>query len=227
MTNYGVVIPAYNAAETIEEALDSLFFQSVKPVEVVVVDDGSSDNTADLARQFDPMVQVIQQKNRGPGNATSNGIRLIKSPLVATLDADDLWLENKIEVQLAALLANENLSGVFCKQRQFHHGSSDRKSGEVRCGVNRSSMLIKRSVFDRVGDIIDPPGNRGDMVDWLARVREAGFHFEELDEVLALRRVIEGSLSFGRDPKKDLGYLKVAHMAMLRRREKQKKEAGA
>ena len=79
-------------------------------------------------------------------------------------------------------------------------------------------MAIRRRVFDRIGPIIDPPGNRGEMIDWLARAREAGFRLELLLETLVRRRVSAGSLSYGRDALKDRGYLYVARQRIMRSR---------
>jgi len=215
---YSVVIPAYNARETLADALASVMAQTAAPSEIIVVDDGSTDNSGQIAAGFGPLVKIIKQDNQGCGAATSTGMRAAASDIIATLDADDIWLAEKMERQLAELASGPNISLVFCRQRQFHHGRPDDGRGEERAGLNRSSMVCRRAVFETIGDIIDPPGNRGDLVDWLARAREAEFVFAELPEVLALRRIIRGSLSFGRDPARDRGYLLVAHRAMMRRR---------
>ena len=219
MQPYSVVIPAYNASETLAEALDSVLCQSVKPAEIIVVDDGSSDDTAAIAAGFGRRVQVVSQDNSGPGKATSNGFHHASSPLIATLDADDIWLENKLELQLEILTRQQEISLVFCKQRQFRHGRGDDGTGEVRPGLNRSGILVRRQVFDAVGDFRDQHGNIGDCIDWVARARDAGFQFAEIDQVLALRRIIKGSLSHRLNRDKNRGYLKVAHRAMLRRRQ--------
>lgn len=215
---YDVVIPAFNASETIKEALNSVLSQTLKPVSVIVVNDGSTDDTAALAAAFSPLVTVLEQANQGPGKATSLGMRACTSALIALLDADDIWLPEKMARQIAALTERPDVSLVFSQQRQFHHEDPNRSNGEVRAGLNRSSMLAWRGVFDDIGDIIDPPGNRGDMIDWLARAREAGYGLHVLDEVLCLRRIMPGSLSFGRDREKDRGYLAIAYRAMRRRK---------
>lgn len=79
-------------------------------------------------------------------------------------------------------------------------------------------MAIRRETADTIGPIRDPVGGRGEMVDWIARVREAGFRLDMLDDVLALRRIRPGSLSYGRDIR-DRGYLQVARQALLRRQQ--------
>lgn len=216
---YSVAIAAYNAHRTLSETLASVLSQTVKPTEIVVVDDGSSDATADIARAASSLVRVIEQDNTGCGKASSRAIRATTCDIVATVDADDLWLPQKIEKQLRMLKKLGSRSFIFAKHRQFQHGSSDMTSGEVRPGITRSDLVFHREIFDEVGDIIDPPGGRGDMVDWLARAREIGIHFHTIDEVLVMRRAIAGSLSSGRDPAKDRGFLAVAHMALQRRKQ--------
>ena len=212
---YGVVIPAWNAAATIGECIASIAGQSVPPREIIVVDDGSTDDTAAVAAAAHPLVRVIAQENRGCGAATSAGFAACGFPWLASLDADDVWLPEKIERQFAHLDANPRYAGVCCNMELF------RPDGEVlgtREAWSRSTMLLRREVFDTVGEIIDPPGMRGDIVDWLARVREAGFFIAMMPQVLACRRVHPGSLSFGRDEERDRGYLHVARQAILRRR---------
>ena len=215
---YSVAIAAHDAAETIAETLASVLTQSVPPSEVVVVDDGSEDSTAEIARAAGPSVHVISQSNSGVGAASSRAIRATTSPIVATVDADDIWLPHKMERQLEVMTKSCPRTLSFARHRLFKDGMDERASGPERPGLLRSDLVFWRTAFDEIGDIIDPPGGRGDLVDWLARAREAGFTFQMLDEVLVLRRIAPGSLSFGRDPEKDRGYLTVAFAAMKRRR---------
>lgn len=218
MTRYGVVIPAFNAAATIGDTLRSVAAQTVKPDEIVVVDDGSTDDMAASIAASGVAVRYIRQDNAGPGSATTRGFAALTAPLIATLDADDLWLPEKIARQMRHLAENPGTSGVFAHLRTFVDGQADKKSPNAQPGWSRTTMMIRRQVADTVGTIIDPVGGRGEMVDWLARAREAGFRLDMLGEVLALRRIRPGSLSYGRDSSRDRGYLQVAREAMLRRR---------
>lgn len=218
MIPYSVAIPAWNAERTIGEALASVLAQSVAPSEIVVVDDGSTDGTVDAARAAAPGARIVSQANAGPGAATNRALQLLSAPAVAFLDADDLWLPEKMERQLALLAARPDVDLVACLSRQFHHGRPDDGTGEVRQGMTRSNIAARRAAVLATGEIYDPPGNRGDMVDWLARFREKGFVDAFIDEVLVLRGVIAGSLSHGRDPERDRGYLDVVRRAILRRR---------
>ena len=162
-------------------------------------------------------VQVLRQDNAGPGSATTKGIAALATPFVATLDADDLWLPAKIEKQLAYFQRFPDTAGVFAHWRTFRGDRSDVQQDVAVAGWSRTTMMIRREVAEAVGPIIDPQGGRGDMVDWIARAREAGFVLAMLDDVLALRRIRPDSMSYGRDPVRDRGYLEVVRLAMLRR----------
>jgi glycosyltransferase involved in cell wall biosynthesis len=215
MTAYSVVIPAFNAKETIGEAIASILGQTVLPTEILVIDDGSTDATAALAEQAHPLVRVIAQANTGCGGATTRGMAESRHAIIATLDADDVWLPGKMERQLSRFSEDQTIDGVFSNLELF---GKESMAGQVRAGWVRSTMVIRRHVFETVGPMIDPPGNRGDMVDWLARVREAGLRLDLLTETLVRRRVWPGSMSYGHDPLKDRGYLHVARERILRRR---------
>ncbi|MDR7222207.1 glycosyltransferase family A protein [Aminobacter aminovorans] len=216
--SYSVVIPAFNAARTIAETLRSVAAQSVPPAEIIVVDDGSTDETEAAMLQSGVPVRYVRQNNAGPGSATTRGFALATAPLIATVDADDLWLGDKIERQFRKLEQAPQLAAVFTLWRTFKHGEPDDGTGKVAPGWSRTTMLVRSDVALAVGPVIDPPGNRGDMVDWLGRAREEGHQLGMIDEVLALRRILPGSMSYGRDPERDRGYLEVARMAMLRRK---------
>ncbi|CCV09903.1 glycosyltransferase family A protein [Mesorhizobium sp. STM 4661] len=217
MSGYGVVVPAFNAATTIAETLGSVVAQSIKPDAIVVVDDGSTDDMAAVIDALNLKVRLLRQENAGPGSATTRGIAALSTPFIATLDADDLWLPTKIEEQLAHLRRFPRTSGVFTHWRNFRHDRPDAPDAVTVPGWSRSTMMIRRTVFDAVGPIVDPPGGRGEMIDWIARAREAGLVLDMLNEALTLRRIRPGSLSYGRDATRDRGYLEVARLAMQRR----------
>lgn len=219
---YSVVIPALNAARTIREAIGSILDQRASASEIIVVDDGSTDDTADIALACDPRVTVIRQANLGPGAATSAGMKRVSTAIFAALDADDLWLPEKMEVQLAHLEANPDCGFVFGYLRTFRDDGNEGGDPIVSAGWSRTTIAGRTSVARQVGDIIDPPGGRGEMIDWLARARHLGIRMDMLTNVLALRRIRHGSLSYGRSVEQDKGYAHVARLALQRRREQAK-----
>ncbi|RVD68865.1 glycosyltransferase family 2 protein, partial [Mesorhizobium sp. M4A.F.Ca.ET.029.04.2.1] len=190
--------------------------QTIAADAVVVVDDGSTDDLEAAIAIADIPVRLLRQDNAGPGNATTRGMAALSTPFIATLDADDLWLPTKIELQLAHLERSPRTAGVFAHARNFRQDRPDLPEAGTTPGWFRTTMVIRREVAEAVGPIVDPPGGRGEMIDWIARAREAGFVLDMLDEVLALRRIRPGSLSYGRDAR-DRGYLEVVRAAMLRR----------
>lgn len=216
--NYAVVIPAWNAEETIGEALDSVFGQDLLPVEVVVVDDGATDGTAQLVRGYGERVRLVQQANQGCGGATNTGLACVVAPFVAFLDADDVWLPGKASMQLAKLEQSPELAGVFCRAQVFSGPLATPRVLRTADLWGRTTLMMRTDAARMVGPMIDPPGGRGDMVDWLMRAREQGSKFEMMPEAMALRRIRPGSLSYGRDPSKDRGYMEVVRRALERRR---------
>ena len=215
--SYSVVIPAFNAERTIGEAIESVLNQTVGPQAVIVVDDGSTDATAQCARALGERVTVIRQSNTGCGAATTRGLDAVATPFVACLDADDLWVREKIALQMERLAAVPELAGVFSLARLFKHGEQPHPNAPVQEFWGRTTMLMRTASARRVGPVIDPAHSRGDMIDWIARARELGLRLEMMQMVLALRRIIPGSLSHGRDSR-DYGYLQTVKAALDRKR---------
>lgn len=221
---YSVVIPAYNAAATIGEAVASVMAQTISPQEIVVVDDGSTDATFDVASGLAGPIVVFRKENSGPGGATNSGICRVKSPFFATIDADDIWLPHKIARQAVEFDRDPGLAGVFALARMFHDGTvaDPDGPGAVRRLWTRTTLLFRTDAAHSVGSFGDLPGNLGEVVDWLSRSRDLGQRHFMVEEVLALRRIRPGSLSYGRDADRTRGYLVAVHDAIKRKRERGK-----
>ena len=108
-----VVIPAYNAAPYIGSAIDSVVGQTYKDLEIIVVDDGSVDNTAGVLQTYGSKIRYVHQENQGVSAARNYGIRIARGELIAFLDADDLWFPEKLELQTEFLSAHEEAALVF------------------------------------------------------------------------------------------------------------------
>jgi glycosyltransferase involved in cell wall biosynthesis len=164
-----VVIPAFNASNTLEQTLQSVSAQTYRSLEIIVVDDGSADDTASIARRYskiDPRVQLIQKLNGGVASARNAGTHASSADFVAFIDADDLWHPTKITKQMALLTANgDDLALVYTPFRKVDIsglvlGSSrnHRVDGWV---VNRhfyinfvgngSSILVRKQVLEEIG----------------------------------------------------------------------------
>jgi glycosyltransferase involved in cell wall biosynthesis len=169
-----VVIPAYNAEHCIERCIESVLTQTHKADEVIVIDDGSTDNTAEKVKEFDQRVRYIYQPNKGVSAARNHGIKEAASNWIAFLDSDDEWMDSYLENHIALLRRNPNLhwsSGNFICQlhsgHKKHVSISQDKAKKLLAGKdyfenyfdaysksargNSDTMLINRNVFQEVG----------------------------------------------------------------------------
>jgi len=214
---YSVIIPVFNGAAYIGAAIHSLLGQTVPPQRIIVIDDGSTDETASMVRGLDGCVELLSQDNAGPGAAATRGMMLVDTPFMAFVDADDLWMENKAALQLSRLEADSGLDGLFT------HGVVSRtvqppfSGSPIKPNWGRSSLMVRTASAHRVGPMVDQPGRRGETIDWIDRARTMGLRFEMMTDALLVRRVHEGSLTYYRGSR-DSGYLAVAKAALDRRR---------
>jgi glycosyltransferase involved in cell wall biosynthesis len=166
------------------EAVESVLAQSPAPLEVVVVDDGSTDGSATVARSFGGIVSCVSQPPLGVAAAVNRGVDVVRGGLVAFLDADDLWQPEKLALQLVALRERPALEAVFGHVVNF---GESRAPGMPLPGYVRGTMLIRRAAFDRVGPFAG--WRLGEFVEWYARAVDAGLETLLLPEVVLLRRV--------------------------------------
>ena len=158
-----VVIPTYNRYILLKRALRSVFAQTYRVTEVIVVDDGSSDDTALISKDF-PSITYLYQQNRGVSAARNLGVANANSPWIAFLDSDDEWLEEKLEKQVAFHKESEELCVSYTDEHWIRNGSCVKipkkfhKKGESvflenlsYCNIAPSSTLIERAFFQNMG----------------------------------------------------------------------------
>jgi glycosyltransferase involved in cell wall biosynthesis len=151
LSNVSVIIPAYNAARFVSNAIESALGQTVAPLEVIVVDDGSRDDTADVVSRFPAPVRLVRQANGGPAAARNHGAREAKGEWLALLDADDTWLPHKLERQMT--LARDPKVAVIYAMPAGHNQTRPATFEELwrRNCIDNSSALIRRSAFLELG----------------------------------------------------------------------------
>ncbi len=214
-----VVVSVYNGERYLTEALQSIIRQSVQAMEVLLVDDGSTDNSARVAAEC-PGVRVLPMPHGGIGAALNHGIRHATGSLLAILDADDRWLPDKLERQLVALQQRPELDMVFGHVRQFSTRTVENGRTEVfgapEPAVHKSAMLIHRASFDRVG-LFSAGENRHDFLDWYARATEQKLQSAILSDIVFERRVHD--LNYGRteSSEQQQSYFKALRAAIHRR----------
>jgi len=213
-----VVIPAYNAGAYLEEALRSVLAQDCRPLEAIVVDDGSADNTTEVARSFGPPVRVLAQQHAGAGAARNTGVAAAQGELLAFLDADDLWTPHGL-LRLADVLAGDpSLDLVFGQVIEFRRATDGQVAeSPAVTGLLPGAALMRRSLFDRVGGFRTDL-RVGEFIDWCARARELGLRTAILPEPV-LRRRIHGENTGVRERDARPDYARVVRDALERRRE--------
>jgi glycosyltransferase involved in cell wall biosynthesis len=188
-----VVIPAYNTARYIAEALGSVLAQIDAETEVIVVDDGSADETAAIAERFGPPVRVIRAAHGGIGATINRGMSEAKGERIATIDADDRWLPGKTALQLAALDGDTSLDAVFGHVRQFLSPDVTEPARFAFAagpmpGLIRGTMIVRRQAWERVGPL-ETGLAAGEFVGWYARAVDAGLRTRMLPDVVYERRI--------------------------------------
>ena len=197
-----VVMPAFQASAFIGDALDSIREQTHPVDEVIVVDDGSTDDTRRLALGVAaswPAVRVLGQPNAGPSAARNTGIAAATGDLVTFLDADDRMVPDRIAVQVAHLDRNPADDIVFGQKRnELEVGAAPIASEAARDPRARQdypiSMMVRREVFARVG-VFDPGRRLAEEHDWLSRALAAGHRLSVIDHVLVRRRLHGANLT--------------------------------
>jgi glycosyltransferase involved in cell wall biosynthesis len=187
------VIPAYDAARYLGAAIESTLGQTAPPWEVIVVDDGSRDGTAEVARRFP--VRYVPQEHRGIGAARNRGLEAADGDFVGFLDADDVWAPRKLELQLRAFDAHRAADLVFGLVEQFRSPELDPETAaRLRCrpdpqpGHLISAMLARRAVFEAVGPFRCDL-SVGEFVDWITRAHELSVGEVLVEEIVLRRRL--------------------------------------
>jgi len=159
-----VVIPTYNRAALLDRALASVGKQTLQPLEVIVVDDGSSDDTEEVVARSETKPSYLHQRNRGVSAARNRGTAVARGAWIAFLDSDDAWMPDKLEAQMAAVAETASVSVCHTDEiwirngRRVNPGRRHRKHGGwifrhclPLCVISPSSVLLHRRVFDTVG----------------------------------------------------------------------------
>lgn len=204
-----VIIPSYNSAQYLPEAIESVLTQTYRPLQVIVVDDGSTDDTARAVEPYRDRIRFIQKSNGGPASARNFGLKAVKGDWIAFLDADDVWLPQKLEKQMRVIEEHPEVGMVACGEYEVNeYGTRDaehiytnykdkRRFLEALCSGNviggGSTALVRRSCLEHLGGFDEDLFGTEDWDMWLriAFLYEVRFVEEPLME--ARRR--NGSVS--------------------------------
>ena len=159
-----VIIPTYNRARVIKEAIDSVLNQEYENYELIVVDDGSTDNTGEILKAYGSDICVLRQENKGVSAARNRGVAKAKGGFIAFLDSDDLWLPEKLTTQINFLKSNPE--ALICQTEEIWIRKGKRVNPKKRhskfsgmifeqslvlCIVSPSAVMMRKSLFEMVG----------------------------------------------------------------------------
>ncbi len=190
------IVAVYNGQPYLAEALDSILAQTYRPLELVVVNDGSTDETARVIEGYGDTVRAVWQPNGGPAAARNHGLSLAGGEFIAFLDADDRWHPEKLSRQMACFDARTDLEmSVTLVQnfwapelREEEAQFRDHKLSKPAAGYSTVAMLAKKAVFDTVGQFTESWQHVHDT-EWFIRAADAGIVSELLSDVLVFRRL--------------------------------------
>jgi glycosyltransferase involved in cell wall biosynthesis len=205
-----VIVPAYAAERFIGEAIESVLAQTYAPLELIVVDDGSADRTAEVAAGY-PRATLLRQPNAGPAAARNRGLEAARGELISFLDADDMMVPDKLDVQVRHLAENPAVDVVIGAQELLVEPGAERPfwvEGSEAADVVPTrpadipgepntyamSMLVRREVFDEVGEF-DGAVEPAEDIDWALRAVEEEVEIAWLPRVMIRRRVHPDSLT--------------------------------
>jgi glycosyltransferase involved in cell wall biosynthesis len=218
-----VIIPVYNGEHYLTETLDSVLAQTYRPIEIIVVDDGSTDHTATIVQSYTDPVRYVGTMHNGTGAARNLGVENSSGEFIAFIDADDLWTPDKLAQQILALDQNPGADIVLGHIRQFISPDLDAATAQkIACpaepmpGYSASSIFVTRTMFQRVGPF-QAELIYGEFMDWYAKAVDLGAAVIVLPQVMTLRRLHLTNLGATR---RDLqiNYVHIAKAALDRRR---------
>jgi glycosyltransferase involved in cell wall biosynthesis len=226
-----VIVPVHNGERFLAPALRSILNQDYRPLELIVIDDGSTDQTAQIAASFSK-ARYFHQSNQGVATGRNAGLAAAQGELIAFLDADDLWEPNKLSLQVGYHLNHPDIDYSFVnlinflepgiekpwwlRDDQLQHGQAD---------YSPVTMLARSSVFQRVG-LFDTSFKVGEDTDWFSRAKDAGIKAGFLANVCVRRRIHGGNLSYEK-PSIRLHVLAKILKSSIDRKRKQSAAAGS
>jgi glycosyltransferase involved in cell wall biosynthesis len=192
-STYAMVMAVRNAEEFLEEALESVFAQTLPATELYVVDESSTDRTLEIIESFSPKICLLKNNIGGMAGALNLAIPMVKSDFITFLDGDDLWLPTKAEKQIGFLIENPEVDVVCSAILNFTKENSKdehfRSTREFAPSRLFTASTFRRQTFERFGLVDVTAGHFGWLYDWWSNADDKGIKSAMLNEVLLHRRI--------------------------------------
>ncbi len=218
-----VITPVLNGGRYLAAAIESVLAQTYRPVEIIVVDGGSTDNSADIARSY-TNVRYIYEQRRGVAIGRNTGLDAARGEYIAFLDADDAWPAHKLQTQVNFLIEHPSIGYTIARIQNvvepevtyppqvMHHILKEDQ-------INLSTIVARKEVFSHVGGF-DPRLGVAEDFEWVARAKDAGIPMAILPDVLLFRRIHEANISLVRFEEHDTKRLLIFKESIERKRRK-------
>lgn len=218
-----VIIPVNNGEKYLAEAINSILQQSLRVSEIIIVDDGSTDTSAKIAKSFGKHINYLYQENSGVASARNNGIISAKGNLISFIDADDIWPKHKMFLQINRLSESGKNELVLGLIKRFLSDEVPAPPNYIKSRDEQPTLtlhlgagLFKKSVFDNVG-LFDENMRMGEDIDWFLRAIEGGINISILEEITYLYRIHESNMTHD-NKNTNLFLLKALRKSLDRRR---------
>jgi len=198
---FSVIIPVYNGALFLRQAIDSIFKQSFDNFEIILIDDGSTDKSLQIAHSFQ-IDRIIEQDNRGVTEARNRGIEFSRGEIITFIDQDDFWNKNTLALHYDAHHQNDSIEFAYGQQICFLDDQSEtvpnwfkyQKIGRPYLTPIPGTTSIKKSCFILNG-LFDEEITISSDFAWFRKMRKKNVPFKEIDQILLNRRIHQNNLS--------------------------------
>lgn len=218
-----VIIPVYNGERFLAEAIESVLNQTYQAFELLVVDDGSTDKSGEIACSY-PRVKYFRQDNRGVASARNQGIQNSQGTFITFVDADDLWIPEKLSLQLKAFKEDPSLEIVTGHVEQFVTPDINEQtakkysfSNRPLAGYSTSAMMIKKAALEKTG-LFHEDLHEGETISWFANILEKDLRILILPKVVTKRRIHGGNLSLMDQSKKNKVLIQILKKSIDQKR---------
>lgn len=212
------IMSVYNGEEFIAEAVESVFNQTLASAEIIIIDDGSNDNTLEILSKYqsNPNLIIISQENRGASYSQNKAINMATGKYLNFIDADDLWHLDKNRQQLDYLIIHPEIDLCFSHMQQFQQNNKqDRIYANPQKGLTQLCLMVEKQKFLQVG--LFDTNQFGAFIRWMHKAQIMGLAHIVMDDVLAYRRSHENNMTRRIDYNKNLAAL--AHQLIAERKQ--------
>jgi len=222
-----VIIPVYNSEKYVSESIRSVLSQTYTDYEIIIVNDGSTDDSTSIIKGFGSRVKVLEQPNLGAAAARNLGVKRSEGEFLAFLDSDDLWVEQKLEWQVSSLLEEPDIDMSFGYFESFISPDLDEgaKNGlhcptQKMSGYIPSAMVVKRDSFNKVGPF-DAKWKIGEFLDWYAKAKFLGLKAKTIPQTVLKRRIHKTNLGI-QEKDSRLDYVRILKDSIACRKKSEK-----